>query len=153
MAQEKCLICEKHGQSTFEIFRDAFLVVNHFVPHPDENDNYLGYYMIESRRHFKGIYDATDEEAAAIGQMMRALGKAMKTVLNAAHVYSFVMGDGIDHLHVHMVARYAAAPREYYGPKVDEWPSAPRGGAESVQKINRKVAEALRGALFENEPK
>jgi len=58
--------------------------------HPDSSDNYLGYYMVESIRHFRGMYDATDEEMAAIGKMLRVLSKSLMEILDAAHVYAFV---------------------------------------------------------------
>ena len=93
------------------------------------SENYLGYYMIESRRHFKGFYEATEDEAKALGLAQRALSKAIKKALDCEHVYFFVLGDGVPHLHIHVIAKYHDAPREYWGPKVDEWPDAPRGGA------------------------
>ncbi len=143
MTDSGCLICDKHSDDTFEIYRNEFLVINHFMPKPKEDDNYLGYYMIESRRHFKGVYDATEEEAAAFGEAIRMLSKAMKRALGCEHVYVFVLGDGIPHLHFHVVAKYHGAPREFWGPRVDEWPQAPRGGGEQVKRINEAVMQAL----------
>lgn len=31
--------------------------------------------MAESMQHFRGMYDAADEEMAAIGKMLKSLGK------------------------------------------------------------------------------
>lgn len=134
-----CLICAKHSDSTFEIYRNEYLVVNHYVPHRDDTDNYLGYYMIESRRHFKGFYDTTEDEAQAFGKAQRALAKALKKALHCEHVYFFVLGDGVSHLHIHTVARYKDAPRQFLGPRVDEWPEAPRGGKDEVLNTNKEV--------------
>ena len=141
--QNDCLICGKHLDDTFEIYRNEYLVINHFVLKPDGEDNYLGYYMIESRRHFKGFYDASEEEAAALGNAQRALAKAMKKALECEHVYFFVLGDGIPHLHIHAVAKYTGAPREFWGPRVDDWPEAPRGGEKEILKVNEAVAAEL----------
>lgn len=134
-----CLICDKHRINTFEIYRNDYLVVNHYVPHPDDTDNYLGYYMIESHRHFKGFYDATEDEASAFGKAQRALAKALKKALDCEHVYFFILGDGISHLHIHTVAKYKGTPRKFWGPRVDDWPDAPRGGKDEVLKTNKEV--------------
>jgi len=47
-------------------------------------------------------------------------------------VYTFVIGDGVPHFHMHVVPRYPGAPREYWGVHVDEWPGAPRGGPPEI---------------------
>ena len=142
MDDAACLICEKHKRNTHELFRNDFLVINHFAP-SDADKNYLGYYMIESVRHFKGIYDATSDEMSAFGCAISALSKALMTVLDAGHVYCFILGEGVDHLHIHVIARYKDAPKEYYGTKVDLWPDAPRGGNGEIERINKEV-----GAVF-----
>lgn len=138
-----CLICQKHINKTDIVYQDDFVSVSHMTRRMDEADNYLGYYMVESMRHFKGMYDAADDEMAAIGKMLKALSKAMMDVLDAAHVYAFIMGDGIPHFHVHVVARYKDAPREYWGPKVDDWPDAPRGTIDDVRTMNEKIRQKL----------
>lgn len=48
------------------------------------------------------------------------------------HVYAFVYGDAVPHLHVHLLGRYPGTPEEYRGASVDEWPDAPRGDAQEV---------------------
>lgn len=139
MENEKCFICEKHNNGTDIVFQDSLVSVSHLVRRLDKSDNYLGYYMVESIRHFRGMYDATEEEMAAIGKMLKVLSKALMDVLDAAHVYAFVIGEGLDHFHVHVVARYKDAPREYWGPSVDDWPDAPRGTLEDVKKLNENI--------------
>lgn len=47
------------------------------IRHPDDSDNYLGYYMVESMRHFHGMYDATDRKMEEIGKMIKYLSKAI----------------------------------------------------------------------------
>jgi diadenosine tetraphosphate (Ap4A) HIT family hydrolase len=46
-----------------------------------------------------------------------------------------MLGDAVPHVHVHVVARYPGAPEEFRGPRVDEWPEAPRGGASEIQAL------------------
>ena len=33
MSVNDCLICSKHKDQTFEIYKNDYLVINHFVPH------------------------------------------------------------------------------------------------------------------------
>jgi histidine triad (HIT) family protein len=143
MENEKCFICEKHENGVDIVFQDSMVSVSHMVRHPDSSDNYLGYYMVESMRHFRGMYDATDEEMAVIGKMLKELSKALMDILNAAHVYAFVIGEGLNHFHIHVVARYKDAPREYWGPSVDEWPDAPRGTLQDVRNLNEKIRNEI----------
>ncbi len=55
------------------------------------------------------------------------------------HVYSFFIGDGVPHVHIHVIGRYAGAPREFWGPKVDEWPGAPRGTEPEIARVAGRV--------------
>ena len=81
MGDEKCFICEKHKNVVDIVFQDSMVSVSHMVR---RSDNYLGYYMVESIRHFKGMYDATDEEMKAMGKMLKTLSKALMNILNGA---------------------------------------------------------------------
>lgn len=89
------------------------------------------------------MYEATDEEMAAIGKMLKSLSKAMMDILDAAHVYAFIVGEGLFHFHIHVIARYKDAPKEYWGPSVDEWPDAPKGTLQDVRKLNEKIRNEL----------
>ena len=143
MENEKCLICEKHNNGVDIVFQDSMVAVSHLVRHPDSPDNYLGYYMVESMRHFRGMYDATDEEMAAIGKMLKSLSKALMNIIDAAHVYAFVIGEGLYHFHIHVVTRYKNTPREYWGHSVDEWPDAPRGTLQDIRDLNQRIRNEI----------
>ena len=56
-----------------------------------------------------------------------------------------VAGDGVPHVHYHVIGRYPGAPREYWGTKVDEWPDAPKGAEAEITQ----VAESIRAFLSE----
>lgn len=141
--ENTCIICAKQANSPDIVWQDELVSISHMVRHPDGTDNYLGYYMLETRRHVKGMYDATEEEMAAVGVMLRRLSRAMKQVLGAAHVYAFFIGEGVDHLHAHVVARYPDTPRAYWGPAVDEWPEAPRGSLKDIRKLDADIRNVL----------
>jgi diadenosine tetraphosphate (Ap4A) HIT family hydrolase len=143
MDKEKCSICKKHKDNIRTVFQNDILYVSHYIPHPDKDDNYLGYYFVETKRHFKGMYDATDEEMSAIGIMQKNISKALMTVPNIEHVYSFIIGDNVDHFHIHIIGRYKNAPREYFGPRVDDWPEAPRGKINEIAKLDEQIRSQL----------
>lgn len=138
---ENCKICKKQAKNSDFSYQDEFCYIQPWLQRPEDNNNYIGYYMVESRRHFKGMYNATDAEIQKIWLAIKYLSQSMKEVLGAEHVYAFVIGEGVDHFHVHVVARYPDAPKEYWGPKVDEWPYAPRGGHHQIVEWDNKIRE------------
>jgi histidine triad (HIT) family protein len=38
-----------------------------------------------------------------------------------------------------VVARYPGAPREYYGPRVDEWRDAPHGDVDAITALSDRL--------------
>ena len=99
--------------------------------------------MVEPRRHTPGLAELTDEEAQALGLLVARLSRALKESEGAEHVYAFVLGDRVPHLHVHLVPRYPGAPPEYWGVRVDEWPGAPRGDADAVHALCLRLRRYL----------
>src|SRR5690349_14903940 len=138
---EDCFIRRKHrGEIAIPggmLYRDD-LVYGCYIGSPEQIEGhtaYLGYLMIESRRHTPGLADLTDEEAQATGLLVTRLGRALKACTTAEHVYAFVLGDHVPHLHIHILPRYPGAPREYRGTHTNEWPDAPRGGIAEIEAL------------------
>jgi diadenosine tetraphosphate (Ap4A) HIT family hydrolase len=146
---EDCIICRKHcGQVALAggpIHEDELIFVSHAQLWGDEDEHYLGHLFIEPRRHVAELADLSEAEAQAIGLFTTRLARALMETEGVEHVYSFVIGDGVPHVHVHVIGRYPGAPREYWGPSVDEWPDAPHGAedeiAEAADRIRRFVRE------------
>jgi histidine triad (HIT) family protein len=142
-----CFVCRKHRGETdalgVAIYEDALLYADHAAILPDADTAYLGYLMLEPKRHVPGLDGLNDEEAAALGRMAARLSRALKEVVGAEHVYAFVLGHHVPHLHVHLVARYSGAPREYWGVHVDEWPGAPRGDAAAIAELCDRLRRYL----------
>jgi len=148
-AVEKCFICAKHrGDVTIPggaIYEDDHVYIGH-VSAQNPANVYLGYVMVEPKRHAPGLADLTDSEAQTIGLWVSRVSRALKATEHADHVYAFVLGDHVPHAHVHVVARYPGAPVEYWGVHVDEWLQAPRGGPSEIAA----VCERLRLYLQQN---
>ena len=51
------------------------------------------------------------------------------------HVYLFVFGDQIPHLHMHLFPRYPGTPPTYWGSRIAEWPDAPLGDVTGVAAV------------------
>ena len=130
-----CFICAKHADSPPTVLTmDDHVAVTHLAG----DDVYLGYLFVEARRHVSGFGDLSDDEAAAVGRAAARWSRALRAVTGAEHVYSAVIGHGVDHFHLHLIPRYPGTPRDFWWTRVGEWPEAPRGGeAEIVELLER----------------
>lgn len=92
--EQNCFICEKHkGNITVPggaIYEDELVYVGHV--HWDSEETYLGYVMIDIKRHVPGLAELTDEEAKRFGLISSRVSKALKASEGAEHIYTFVSG-------------------------------------------------------------
>jgi len=146
-ADSECIVCRKHRGllplAGGSIFDDELIFISHAQLWGKETDHYLGHLFIEPKRHAPGLGDLTEAESQAIGLYTSRLARALIHAEGMEHVYAFVIGDHVPHLHVHVIGRYPGAPHEYWGPKVDEWPQAPRGTEAEIAKVAARVQAAL----------
>jgi histidine triad (HIT) family protein len=115
---------------------DDLVVVSHVVT-PEAlgrtgTTAYLGHLLVEPRRHAPGLEDLTDPEARSVGWWTTRVSRALRDAAGAEHVYAAVIGDGVPHLHVHLLARFPGTPREYWWMRVSEWPGARRGDTAEI---------------------
>jgi diadenosine tetraphosphate (Ap4A) HIT family hydrolase len=138
-----CFVCRKHrGLESVPggaIFENALVYVSHAQLWRDETTHYLGHLFVEPKTHVPELGQLLPDEAREIGLYVSLAARALQEACGAEHVYSFVIGDGVPHVHVHVIGRYPGAPREYWGPKVDEWPDAPRGDAEAIAHLAARL--------------
>jgi len=141
-----CYICRKHrGEEPVPggpIYEDNLVYASHVRLSPDGRA-YLGWCFVETRRHAPGLADLTDAEAQSIGWLVARLSRDLKEELQAEHVYAFVLGDHVPHLHVHVIPRHPGAPQEYWGVRVDEWPDAPRGDEAEIAALVTRLRARL----------
>ena len=146
---DSCLVCRKHrGELPIPggaICEDDLVFASHvFIPE-DKEEVYLGWLVLEPKRHAPGLPDLTDREARHFGLMSSRLSRALKEATGAEWVYAFVLGHHVPHLHLHLFPRYPNTPREYWWPRIDEWPDAPRGGEDEVAEVAQRIRDALAG--------
>ncbi|MDV2884854.1 HIT family protein [Alkalihalophilus pseudofirmus] len=141
-----CFICQKHSNrlqtSGVKIYENDYVYVGHIDRNGDPN--YLGHIMIDLKRHVPTLGDMNMEEAKTFGMITARVSKALIESENAEHIYSYVMGDAVPHLHMHLVPRYPNTPKEHWGPTaVYEWEDAPIGGNEEVIQLCNRIKTYL----------
>jgi diadenosine tetraphosphate (Ap4A) HIT family hydrolase len=112
---------------------------------PPAEDVYLGYLMLTPRRHVAGFADLTEEESAAVGKCISRLSRALKT-LGAERVYLAVVGNGVPHLHIHLVPRWPGTPDDVPWLHVDDWDGARRGDFAAAEVMAAQIRDRLDAA-------
>jgi diadenosine tetraphosphate (Ap4A) HIT family hydrolase len=149
MPSAPCFICDKHRQGEDAqggvLWEDDLVYAGHIhalgVTHV-----YSGYLMVEPKRHVRGLADLTDEEASRIGILVSRLARVLVEAEHAEHVYSFVYGDAVPHLHVHVAPRYAGTPAEYWGARLRQWPDAPVVDEHGMRAVVGRLRAHLPGS-------
>ena len=144
-----CFICDKHALGDDVpggvVYDDGLVYAGH--THPlDSDDAPLGYLMVEPRRHATRLGDLTDEEAARIGIVANRLSRALREVAGAEHVYSFVFGDRVPHLHLHLAPRYPGTPPELFGlgaVNIQSSTAVRRGGVAAIEFMCDQLRSAV----------
>lgn len=142
-----CFVCRKHhGEIAIPggaLYEDALVYAGHRAIPDGQIAVYRGWLIVEPKRHAPGLADITDKEARALGVLTARLSRALKTVAGAEHIYSFVLGNHVPHLHIHLAPRYPGSPREYWGVNIDEWPGAPQGDASALGNLCDRIRAYL----------
>lgn len=141
-----CFVCQKH-RSLFQyagepLLERGGLLLTHF-PKVESESTTPGRLLIEPRRHVTDFCEMSDEEASALGFLIREGSRVVREILRAEHVYLFRINDKVAHLHFHLVPRYSGTPREFWGPRILEWPDAPRIDLPEIQSLGQKLRLSL----------
>jgi histidine triad (HIT) family protein len=133
-----CFVCEKHRLGDRAeggvLFEDDLMYVGH-VHTLAGPTAYRGHLVVEPTRHVPGVGDLHDREAAALGRTCSRMARLLQEAGGAEHVYLYVVGDDVAHLHVHLLPRYPGTPQQHWGPGVTRWPDAPRVDPESMRTL------------------
>jgi diadenosine tetraphosphate (Ap4A) HIT family hydrolase len=147
----ECFVCQKHRGGVRAtggvIYQDDLIYVGHASIPEGKTVAYLGSLVLEPKRHVQGLADLTDAEAQRAGLLITRLSRALRASEGAEHVYLFVLGHQVPHLHVWLVPRYPGTPRQYWGMRVDEWPGAPTGGLWEIAELCERLRIHVQGEL------
>jgi len=142
----QCFVCEKHGLGDRAeggvLFEDDLIYVGHVhaIAGPTA---YRGQLVVEPKRHIPGIGELNDSEATAVGLACSRMARLLQDAEGAEHVYLWVVGDEVPHLHLQLVPRYPATPREYWGPRLVRWPDRPRVDPEAMRTFVSSLRDRL----------
>ena len=140
---ETCFVCRKHQGLVVvpggPVYEDDLIYAGHVWDVAAMEAPYLGAMIVEPKRHLPTWAELTDLESERMGRVIRDVSLALKRNLDAEHIYVFVLGHQVPHLHVWVVPRYAGTPREYWGFGLFEWPNRPQGGAVEVESICSRI--------------
>ena len=116
---DDCFVCRKHRDRGVlvpggPVAEDELVLVSH-VATPEALGRegataYLGHLFVEPRRHVPGLAALNDAEARSVGWWCMRASRALRDVARAEHVYAAVFGDGVPHLHVHLLPRFPGTP-------------------------------------------
>jgi histidine triad (HIT) family protein len=142
-----CFVCEKHSSGEHAqggvVFEDDLIYIGH-VHALKAAKAYRSWLVIEPKRHVAEIGDLDDAEASALGLACSRTARVLRTTVGAEHVYLFVFGDEVPHLHVHVVPRYSRTPRQFWGPRLNAWPDAPRVDADEMRALVSRLRDQIR---------
>lgn len=135
---QDCFVCDKHLDDSDDLFIDFEEFDKFKVGHaPDRAGTlevYLGALIVEPLRHVENWADLYEEEALQLGLLIKEVHRLLFKDDSIEHVYTWVFGDAVQHMHVWLVPRYVGTPKEYWGVRLDEWPGAPKGGLKEIKE-------------------
>ncbi|MEX2206154.1 MAG: HIT domain-containing protein [Myxococcota bacterium] len=146
-AEPSCFVCDKHAGRVDvpggALYEDERVYASHGIIPEGRSRTYLGTLFVEPKRHVPGIAELDEHEARQIGLVSSRLARALKQSEGAEHVYVFVLGHHVDHLHVWLVPRYPGTPPEYAPMRLAEWPDAPKGDPAQIAALCARVRAKL----------
>jgi len=80
----------------------------------------LGWLVVLARRHVESLADLTEQEAAALGPLLRSLSAALRAETGASKSYVMLFAEHPrhQHLHIHVVPRMPDLPADRRGPEI-----------------------------------
>jgi histidine triad (HIT) family protein len=70
-----------------------------------------GYVVLKPRRHVHEFADLEPDEAVSLGPAMQTVLRAMRLALKTERIYVCSFAETVQHLHFHLIPRYAHMPR------------------------------------------
>ena len=124
---------------------DDDLVVAFHLPPSGTGTVYRGHLLVAPRRHRADFAALDPDEARAVGLAISRCSAALKS-LGAERVYVATVGHRVDHLHVHLLARWPGTPAEVPWHAVDEWEGAPSLSAAGIEAFVSRLRAVAGGS-------
>jgi diadenosine tetraphosphate (Ap4A) HIT family hydrolase len=119
----------------------------HWIVRHSSETNIAGYVLIESRRHFLDMAEATAAEAASYGEVLAATMAAVREVAQPERVYTFSLAEAVPHYHLHVIPRRADFPRAYRARGIMQYPLQPAVDDSICELTCERLRRAFRTRL------
>jgi len=134
-----CPICARQARSGEYIY-----VSDHWVLRHSSETDILGYLVLESSRHILDMSEASADECASLGQVMKLAVGAIRASVDCERVYSVTLAEVVPHFHVHLIPRTPSLPRAYRGRGVLAYPLLPAADPALVESTCERLRAAIR---------
>ncbi|MBY0358697.1 MAG: HIT domain-containing protein [Candidatus Obscuribacterales bacterium] len=141
MTNQDCLICKNQVTkwSGLVVYEDPLWLVRH-----SNETNILGYFIIEPKRHFLDLAEATAAESAAYGSLLAKVMKGIHSIVDCQRIYTFSLAEAVPHFHVHVIPRTESLPRNYRGRGIMSYPTQPSAAQALIEQTCERMSLALR---------
>jgi histidine triad (HIT) family protein len=140
-----CLFCERTQEPAspggHRIFEDAHFLAT--LTTGTEEPFYLGQILVQTRRHARSLAELTPAEGEALGPLIQRLSSALQREVESELVYLECYMEVVRHVHFFLTARYPGTPKEFWRGGITDWPGAPRGGRDVVEKLASRLQSRL----------
>jgi diadenosine tetraphosphate (Ap4A) HIT family hydrolase len=128
-----CYACDVNAELASAPACEAILVEDGWRLAHAFNTSLPGWLVLLPTRHLASLGELSQEEAAAMGALLRRCSLALESVTNCAKSYFAFFGEaeGFAHLHVHVVPRMDWFTEQDRGPGVFRFLGVPQGEAFS----------------------
>lgn len=100
-----CMYCDEKSE-----LRDKLLIEVGKLPHSTlyilKNQNHLGRVVLALNCHRQEAYEMTEEERNGFFADVARVAKAMHDLYNPGKINYGIFGDGVPHVHMHIVPKY-----------------------------------------------
>ena len=129
---------------------DAILRADHWDVAHSFNTSLEGWLVLVVRRHVEALADLTDAEAAELGPLIRRVSQALQAVTGCVKTYvaQFAEDPRHNHVHVHVIARYADQPEHLNGPRIFDLVGVDASDAVSELRMT-EIAQRIRQHLLQ----
>ena len=133
--EASCPICALHGDrdelKAHEVWRSDFWLLRH---HPSPAP-LPGWCLLDSLRHIGGPISFLPEEAQDWGVVVQRASQLVLAVTGCERVYVIAFGEGVRHLHLHLIPRSADDPRTSAWKIADLYRDVEAGKATSASSV------------------
>lgn len=147
VAPPGCLSCPRLAGDHFAP-RDAIVRTGGWHVAHAFNANLEGWLVVLPVRHVESLDELTDEEAGALGPLLKELTAALRVATGCAKTYVLLLAEaeGFQHVHLHVVPRHADVAPEHRGARIFSLLNNPELDVVASERMD-ELALAIRDHL------